>query len=301
AVKGLGGYHLAVRADDEAAVARLRARKHREEKPFAVMVADAEAASALCEFGPAEAALLAGSRRPIVLAPKRDGLGPAPSVAPGNRSLGIMLPYTPLHHLLARDLGLPFVLTSGNLTDEPIASADDDAYERLGAIADCFLLHDRAIHIRTDDSVVRSFRGRAISLRRSRGFAPEPVLLPWAFPRPVLATGAELKSTFCLAKDRRAFVFHDIGALENYETYASFRAGIEHFERLFDVVPEVVAHDLHLEYLSTKHAQDLAELDGEGGVDLTGVQHHHAHIASCLADNGEAGPVIGVAFDGLGF
>jgi hydrogenase maturation protein HypF len=310
AVKGLGGYHLAVRADDEAAVARLRARKHREEKPFAVMVADFEAASALCAFGSGEAALLVGPRRPIVLAPKNDdpggsGVFPgtpalAPSVAPGNRSLGVMLPYTPLHHLLAHDLAVPFVLTSGNISDEPIASADDDAFERLDAIADCFLLHDRAIHIRTDDSVVRSFRGKVFPMRRSRGFAPEPVLLPWAFPRPVLATGAELKSTFCVAKDRRAFVSHHIGDLENYETYASFRAGIEHFCRLFDVRPEVVAHDLHPEYLSTKHAHDLAEVEGDG-VELTGVQHHHAHIASCLADNGEEGPVIGVAFDGLGF
>jgi hydrogenase maturation protein HypF len=295
AVKGLGGYHLAVRADDEAAVTRLRARKHREEKPFAVMVADLGAAAALCDFGPEEAALLTGARRPIVLAPKRDGIALAPSVAPGNRSLGLMLPYTPLHHLLARDLGLPFVLTSGNLTDEPIASADDDAFERLESIADSFLFHDRGIHIRTDDSVVRAFRGKVFLVRRSRGFAPEPVLLPWTFPRAVLATGAELKSTFCVAKDRRAFVSHHIGDLENYETYASFRDGIEHFNRIFDIEPEVVAHDLHPEYLSTKHAHEL------DGVELTGVQHHHAHIASCLADNGEAGPVIGVAFDGLGF
>jgi hydrogenase maturation protein HypF len=300
AVKGLGGYHLAVRADDETAVARLRARKHREEKPFAVMVADLEAAAALCDFGAEEAALLTGLRRPIVLAPKRDGIAVAPSAAPGNRSLGLMLPYTPLHHLLARDLGVPVVLTSGNLTDEPIASTDDDAFARLDAIADCFLLHDRAIHIRTDDSVVRAFRGKVFLVRRSRGFAPEPVLLPWTFPRPVLATGAELKSTFCLAKDRRAFVSHHIGDLENYETYASFRDGIEHFGRIFDIEPEVVAHDLHPEYLSTKHAHEVASLE-EGGVELTGVQHHHAHIASCLADNGEAGPVIGVAFDGLGF
>ena len=300
AVKGLGGYHLAVRADDEVAVARLRARKHREEKPFAVMVADLEAARALCTVGPAEAALLDGPRRPIVLAPKREGLALAGSVAPGNRALGLMLPYTPLHHLLARDLGVPFVLTSGNLSDEPIASADDDAFARLAAIADCFLLHDRAIHIRTDDSVARSFRGRIFLVRRSRGFAPEPVLLPWGFPRPVLATGAELKSTFCVARDRRAFVSHHIGDLENYETYRSFRDGIDHFCRLFEVEPEVVVHDLHPEYLSTKHAHDLAGLE-DGGVELTGVQHHHAHIASCLADNGEEGPVIGVAFDGLGF
>jgi hydrogenase maturation protein HypF len=300
AVKGLGGYHLAVRADDEVAVARLRTRKHREEKPFAVMVADPDAAAALCMLGPGEMALLTGPRRPIVLAPKREGLPLAPSVAPGNRSLGLMLPYTPLHQLLMADLGVPVVLTSGNISDEPIASVDDDAFERLGAIADCFLLHDRAIHIRTDDSVVRSFRDRVFLVRRSRGFAPEPVLLPWSFPRPVLATGAELKSTFCVAKDRRAFVSHHIGDLENYETYASFRDGIEHFCRLFEVQPEVVAHDLHPEYLSTKHAHDLAGLE-QHGVELAGVQHHHAHIASCLADNGEEGPVIGVAFDGLGF
>ena len=234
-------------------------------------------------MGPGEAALLEGPRRPIVLAPRREDSPLAPSVAPGNRSLGLMLPYTPLHHLLARDLGVPFVLTSGNISDEPIASADDDAFERLDVIADCFLLHDRAIHIRTDDSVVRSFRHRIFPVRRSRGFAPEPVALPWPFPRPVLATGAELKNTF-----------------ENYETYASFRDGIEHFCRIFDVAPEVVAHDLHPEYLSTKHAHDLAHLE-DSGVELTGVQHHHAHIASCLADNSEAGPVIGVAFDGLGF
>ena len=300
AVKGLGGYHLAVRADDEAAVARLRARKHREEKPFAVMVADLGAAEALCVLGPGEGALVEGPRRPIVLAPKHDGIPLAASVAPGNRALGLMLPYTPLHHLLARDLGVPFVLTSGNISDEPIASADDDAFERLETIADFFLVHDRAIHIRTDDSVVRSFRDRIFLVRRSRGFAPEPVLLPWSFPRPVLATGAELKSTFCVAKDRRAFVSQHIGDLENYETYASFRDGIDHFCRLFEVEPEVVAHDLHPEYLSTKHAHDLATLEA-GGVELTGVQHHHAHIASCLADNGEEGPVIGVAFDGLGF
>jgi hydrogenase maturation protein HypF len=274
------------------------------------MVSNFAAAQALCVFGAGEAELLVGQRRPIVLARKNDEPGGsgasagkiplAPSVAPGNRSLGVMLPYTPLHHLLAHDLGVPFVLTSGNLSDEPIASTDGDAFERLGEIADCFLVHDRAIHIRTDDSVVRSFRNGVFPVRRSRGFAPEPVLLPWAFPRPVLATGAELKSTFCVAKDRRAFVSHHIGDLENYETYASFREGIEHFCRLFDVEPEVVAHDLHPEYLSTKHAHDLAAIEGHG-VELTGVQHHHAHIASCLADNGEEGPVIGVAFDGLGF
>ncbi|HEY3240675.1 MAG TPA: carbamoyltransferase HypF, partial [Acidimicrobiia bacterium] len=245
AIKGLGGYHLAARADDEPAVARLRARKHREDKPFAVLAADLSAAGRLCVVDPAGAALLASPARPIVLLPLRPGAPVAASVAPGNRSLGLMLPYTPLHHLLVAELGAPFVLTSGNLSDEPIAYRDEDAFGRLAGIADAFLTHDRPIHIRTDDSVTRPFRGRELLLRRSRGYAPRPLRLPWVFPRPVLATGAELKSTFCLAKGHHAFVSHHIGDLENYETYASFTEGIEHFCRLFDVAPEVVAHDLH--------------------------------------------------------
>ncbi|MGH8975702.1 MAG: Sua5/YciO/YrdC/YwlC family protein, partial [Acidimicrobiia bacterium] len=195
---------------------------------------------------------------------------------------------------------VPLVLTSGNRSDEPIAYRDGDAFEQLAGIADAFLVHDREIHIRTDDAVTRPFRGSELVLRRSRGYAPRPLRLPWPFPRPVLATGAELKSTFCVAKGHHAFVSHHIGDLENYETYASFTQGIEHFCRLFDVAPEVVAHDLHPEYLSTKYASDPAE-HGLPAVDLVGVQHHHAHIASCLADNDEAGPVLGVAFDGLGW
>jgi hydrogenase maturation protein HypF len=300
AIKGLGGYHLATRADEDGPVARLRDRKHREEKPFAVMVADLEAVRRICFVDPCEAELLESPRRPIVLLRRRPGAPIAEPVAPGNRFLGVMLPYTPLHDLLAGELGLPFVLTSGNLSDEPIAYRDEDAFERLGGIADCFLVHDREIHIRTDDSVARTFRNRPLLMRRSRGFAPQPVPLPWRFPRPTLAAGAELKSTFCVGKDRHAFVSHHIGDLENYETLRSFTEGIEHFCRLFDIHPEVLAHDLHPEYLSTKHVHDLAEGD-LAGVELTGVQHHHAHIASCLADNGEEGPVIGVAFDGLGY
>jgi len=196
----------------------------------------------------------------------------------------------------------PMVLTSGNSSDEPIAYHDDDALARLGPIADAFLTHDRAIHIRTDDSVARTFRGRPMPIRRSRGYVPEPVTVRAGFPRPVLACGAELKNTFCLAKNRHAFVSHHIGDLENAETLRSFTEGIEHFRRLFDVDPQVVAYDLHPEYLSTKYA---VELD----LPLQPVQHHHAHIASCLADNGAdyqadgpvAGPVIGVAFDGTGY
>ncbi len=294
AVKGLGGYHLAAVAADEPAVAALRSRKHREDKPFAVMAGDAAAVRRLCVVDPAEERLLTGCARPVVLLRRLPGASVAPSVAPGNRWLGMLLPYTPLHHLLLRALGRPIVLTSGNVSDEPIAYRDDDALERLGGIADAFLTHDRPIHIRTDDSVVRVFRGRDLPIRRSRGYVPHPLPLARAARRPVLACGAELKHTFCLVKDDRAFVSHHIGDLENYETLRSFTEGVEHFRRLFDITPEVVAHDLHPEYLSTKWALDQ-------DADLVGVQHHHAHVASCLADNGVAGLVAGVAFDGLGY
>jgi hydrogenase maturation protein HypF len=295
AVKGIGGYHLAAAADSEAATAALRARKRREEKPFALMAADPAAVRTLCHVEADEQRILLSRRRPIVLLRRRPDAPVARAVAPGNRFLGVMLPYTPLHHLLARELGRPFVLTSGNVSDEPIAYRDDDALRRLAGIADFFLTHDRPIHIRTDDSVTRVFRGREMILRRSRGYAPQPVPLPFSLPEPVLACGAELKNTFCLAKGRYAFVSHHIGDLENYETLRSFTEGIEHFRRLFDVHPRIVAHDLHPEYLSTKYATELE------GVRLVGVQHHHAHVASCLVDNGEEGPAIGVAFDGLGF
>ena len=295
AVKGLGGYHLAVDAASESAAQALRTRKYREDKPFAVMAADLGAAGRLCEVSGAEAALLSSASRPIVLLNRRPGAGVAAAVAPGNRQLGVMLPYTPLHHLLLAAAAGPIVLTSGNVSDEPIVFHDDDALERLRGIADAFLTHNRPIHIRTDDSVVRAFRGRQALLRRSRGYVPEPLSVRTPFRRPVLACGAELKNTFCLAKERRAFISHHIGDLENFETLQSFTAGIEHFRRLFDITPELVAHDLHPDYLSTKYAAELS------GVDLTGVQHHHAHIASCLADNGADGPVIGVAFDGTGY
>jgi hydrogenase maturation protein HypF len=294
ALKGLGGYHLAATAGDESAVAALRSRKHREDKPFAVMVADASTARCLGEVNPAEEALLSGARRPIVLLRRRADAPLARAVAPGNRSIGVMLPYTPLHHLL---VGEPLVLTSGNVSDEPIAYRDEDAFANLGGIADAFLTHDRPIHVRTDDSVVRVFRGRELPVRRSRGYVPGPVPLP-AGGGPVLACGAELKNTFCLAQDGRAFVSHHIGDLENYETLRAYREGIEHFSRLFDITPSLLAHDLHPEYLSTKYA---LEMSAARDLPLAGVQHHHAHIASCMADNEWTGPVIGVAFDGTGY
>ena len=295
AVKGIGGFHVAADATLDAAVDALRSRKHREDKPFAVMVPDLAAARALCEVDSAAEEVLTSPRRPIVLLPKREGAAVAHAVAPGNASLGLVLPYTPLHVLLAGALGRPFVLTSGNVSDEPIAYTDPDAAARLPGIVDATLTHDRPIHTRTDDSVVRIFRGREYPVRRSRGYVPHPLPLPVRAPRPLLACGAELKNTFCLAREGHAFVSHHIGDLENYETYRSFTEGIAHLRRLFDITPEVVVHDLHPEYLSTKYAREL------DGVQLIGVQHHHAHIASCLADNGETGPVIGVALDGLGY
>ncbi len=295
AVKGLGGYHLAVDAAAEPAVAALRERKHREERPLAVMAADLATAGRLVELDPTAVELLTGRRRPIVLLPRRPDAPLAASVAPGNRDVGLMLPYTPLHHLLAAALGRPFVLTSGNVSDEPIAYADGDAATRLAGIADAVLRHDRPIHTRVDDSVVRVTRGRATPIRRSRGYAPEPLSVPWPARRPVLGCGAELKSTFCLLRDRHAVLSQHIGDLENWETYRSYVAGIEHYRRLFDVEPALVAHDLHPDYLSTAYALEQA------GVEAIGVQHHHAHIASCLADNGVAGPVIGLALDGTGF
>jgi hydrogenase maturation protein HypF len=290
AVKGVGGFHLACLAADEDAVAALRARKHREEKPFALMAGSLEAARALVSLRPGDEAVLCGRERPIVIAPRREGAHVAAAVAPRSRELGVMLPYSPMHHLLLADVGEPLVMTSGNVSDEPIAYRDDDALDRLAEIADRFLLHDRPIHTRTDDSVVR---GR-VMLRRSRGYVPAALGLPVPAARDVLACGAELKSTFCLARGDRAWVGHHVGDLKNAETLRSFEEGVAHFERLFAVAPAVVAHDLHPDYLSTTYA--LAR----EGVEHVAVQHHHAHLAACLAEHGERGPAVGAIFDGAG-
>jgi hydrogenase maturation protein HypF len=299
AVKGVGGFHLACRADSERAVATLRARKHREDKPFAVMAPDLAAARALVQLGDSEVSLLTGRERPIVIAPRHDQTAVAPSVAPRSRQLGVMLPYSPLHHVLLADAGVPLVMTSGNVSDEPIAYRDDDARSRLAAIADLFLGHDRPIETRTDDSVLRAAKvagaRSTLVLRRSRGYVPDSIDLPVAAPRHVLACGAELKNTFCLAKGRRAWVGHHVGDLANYETLTSFRDGIAHFERLFAVAPAVIAHDLHPRYLSTGYAQDR---DAAAHV---GVQHHHAHFAACLAEHGVTEPAIGAIYDGTGY
>ncbi|MDD7937622.1 carbamoyltransferase HypF [Actinomycetospora lutea] len=298
AVKGLGGHHLAVRADDEAAVARLRAAKHREDKPFALLVADLAAAERLVHTDAVARDVLAGRRRPIVLRPRRSGAPVAASVAPHTRELGVMLPATPLHHLLAADLGHPLVLTSGNVSDEPIAHRDDDAATRLAPLVDGFLGHDRAIRTRVDDSVVRTARGRVVPVRRARGYAPEPVPLGVTVGRPVLACGAEQKVTITLASGRRAVVSSHIGDLENLATLRAFLDAIDHLGRLSGITPEVVAHDLHPQYRSTAYALDRDDLEP------VGVQHHHAHVAACLAEHGwgrDDGPVLGVAFDGTGW
>jgi hydrogenase maturation protein HypF len=299
AIKGIGGYHLACRAADEDAVRGLRARKRREERPFALIAADLESARELVELGAAEERLLSGRQRPIVIARRRPGAPAAPAVAPRSADLGVMLPYSPLHHILLADAGEPLVLTSGNVSDEPIAFDDDDARRRLAGIADAFLRHDRPIHIRTDDSVARSLdpalRAAPLLIRRARGYVPESIALTPPTPRPLLACGAELKSTFCIAKGSRSWVSHHIGDLKNYETLLSFREGIEHFERLFAAEPELVAHDLHPDYLSTRYA-----LERES-VEHVGVQHHHAHLAACLAEHGVAEAAVGAIYDGSGF
>ena len=301
AVKGLGGFHLAVDARNEEAVRQLRLRKHREEKPFAIMVQDLEAARSLCFLDETEAELLANQKSPIVLLRRRDECPVAESVAPGRRELGVILAYTPLHHLLLADMEAitndvaVLVMTSGNLTEEPIAYKNDDAIDRLKTLADVFLIHDREIHCRSEDSVTRVIGGAEAVIRRSRGYAPEPIPLPFELEQPVLAVGPHLKNTFCLGIGRNAYLSPHVGDLDNYLAYRSFRDGIRHFQNLFDVAPAVIAHDLHPEYLSTKYAQEQEDAL------LIGVQHHHAHVASVLAEHGLKERVIGVAFDGTGF
>ncbi|MGH8922585.1 MAG: carbamoyltransferase HypF, partial [Actinomycetes bacterium] len=286
AVKGVGGYHLAVDATSSDAVAELRRRKARDHKPFAVMVTDLAGARDLVEVTHAGAVLLTSPRRPIVLCVRRRGGPVAEGVAPGLTELGVMLPYSPLHHLLMGAVGRPIVLTSGNLSDEPIAYDDGDAVGHLGGLVDGILTHDRPIHIRCDDSVVRAGAGATQILRRSRGYAPEPIALPSPASRPVLAVGAELKSTVAVAKGATVVASHHLGDLEHLATYRSFLQAIDHLQHLCGVTPELVAHDLHPEYLSTKLALEL-------DLPTVGVQHHHAHVASCLVDHGRTGPVLG--------
>jgi len=300
AVKGLGGFHLACDASNAAAVGELRTRKLRVDKPFAVMMPDVQTVEEHCLLNEAERGLLESAARPIVLLHRKAGSRIAPGVAPNQDWIGVMLPYTPLHYLLLQETsGFPqaLVMTSGNLSEEPIATTNEEAREKLSKLADAFLLHDRDIHVRCDDSVVRVFENDIYPIRRSRGYAPFPVKLPRSVP-PLLAAGSELKNTFCITNGNYAFVSHHIGDMENYETLQSFEAGVEHFERLFRVKPEIIAYDLHPDYLATRYTLKRSEREG---IPAIGVQHHHAHIAACMAEHGLAGPVIGAAFDGTGY
>ena len=325
AVKGLGGFHLACDATNPDAVSRLRQRKLRVDKPFALMMPDLVGVEAYCCLNSAERELLESRARPIVIIKRRPATTITSLVAPGQDTLGVMLPYTPFHYLLFAPHPLSIspisltalVMTSGNLVEEPIAYDNDDARRRLSPLADAFLMHNRPIRTRCDDSVVRvatlytpqaSTKTSNLShnhpsafypLRRSRGYAPFPVHLPYEVP-PLLAVGAELKNTFCITRGHYAFLSHHIGDMENYETVQSFEDGVAHYERLFRVRPEIIAYDMHPDYLATRYAMRRSEGEKLPGIV---VQHHHAHIAACMIENGLSGdkPVIGVAFDGTGY
>jgi hydrogenase maturation protein HypF len=290
ALRGLGGFHLACDATNEKAVARLRDRKRRPDKPFAVMVAGLDEARERFDLATDEEAALASPRAPITLVKDRGSL--APSVAPGHRRQGAMLPSTPLHHLLSRGAGLPLVMTSGNRSEEPICITNAEALERLGEIADAFLLHDREIVSRYDDSVVRVWRGGFVVMRRARSCAPNPIPLA-AEVLPTLGTGAELHGAFCLAAGTKAYLSQHIGDLETEEAMSAYREALDRYRRVFGIEPELVAHDLHPDFLTTRFAQEL-------GLPTVGVQHHHAHVASTMAEHLIEGKVIGVAFDGFG-
>jgi len=298
AIKGMGGFHLACSALSAEAVLALRGRKRRIQKPFAVMVRDLDAARALCEVSSEEAQLLESYAAPIVLLRKREDCPVAEAVAPNLEEIGLMLPYTPLHHLLLEAAGGALVMTSGNFSEEPIAYREAIDRKTLVTLSDALLVHDRDIHMRCDDSVARVWAGREQLIRRSRGYTPLPVTLSVRASKPILACGALLKNTFCLAKDGQYLLSHHIGDLENLETLESFESGIKHFESLFRCQPEAIVCDLHPDYLSTRYGEQRAETDG---IPLLQLQHHKAHIAACLADNNCFEPVIGVAWDGLGY
>jgi hydrogenase maturation protein HypF len=308
AIKGLGGFHLACDATNEGTVARLRERKGRVDKPFAIMSFDLATVERYCEVNDGERKLLTSRERPIVLLRRRSDCLIPPVVAPGNNYLGVMLPYTPLHYLLlepADGFPIALVMTSGNYSEEPIATDNDEAQERLSGLADAFLLHDRDIHARCDDSVTRVFAGAELPVRRSRGYAPYPVHLPFSTPQ-VMAVGGELKNTFCLTRDRYAFLSQHIGDMENYETLRFFEQMVVQLQRTFRIEPEITAHDLHPAYLSTRYAKRLSATPNfklRIRNSQFAIQHHHAHIAACMAENGLTGerPVVGVAFDGTGY
>ncbi len=295
AVKGVGGFHLACDATSPQAVVELRRRKRRDEKPFAVMVGDRAAAERVALLEEPERELLSSIERPIVLARRRKNSALATEVAPHNPLVGLLLPYAPLHHLLLADTRLPLVMTSGNLSEEPIAYRNQDAIERLRGIADVFLVHDREIESRADDSVARVVSGRPVLFRRSRGYVPRGIPMTTPFERPVLACGADLKNSFCIGVGDTAYLGPHVGDLEGLETLHAFEEAIERALRFLRVRPELVAHDLHPLYASTRYALERPEKL------KFAVQHHHAHVASAIAEHGLEGPVLGVAYDGTGY
>lgn len=295
ALKGLGGFHLSCDATSSSAVRRLRERKRRDEKPFAVMVRDLAMAEDLAILTTEEKKLLTSVERPVVLARKRVGTALAAEISPSNSLVGLLLPYTPLHQLLLNDAGLPLVMTSGNISEEPMAHTNGDAVDRLAEIADLFLTHNREIETRVDDSVARVIAGRPVVFRRARGYVPRPVSAPALFHEPILACGAHLKNTFAIGSGDSIFLGPHIGDLENVETLRSFEESIEKMKRFLRVEPTLIAHDLHPDYLSTRYALQRT------GIRTIPIQHHHAHVASAMAEHKLQGPVIGVAYDGTGY
>jgi hydrogenase maturation protein HypF len=294
AIKGLGGFHLAVDATNQEAVLRLRARKHREEKPLALMSRDLEGISTYAQVGDEEKVVLESKERPIVLLSKKLPNFIAPSVAPGNQYFGVMLPYTPVHHLLFDHDFPALVMTSGNLSEEPICLENEEAFRRLKGIADFFLVHNREIYLRSDDSIVQKVSGRLRQMRRSRGFVPIPIFLEEPVS-PILACGAELKNTICLTKDNRAFLSQHIGDLENLETLDFFKLTVNHLKQILQIEPEIIAYDLHPDYLSTRYALE------QKGIRTIGIQHHFAHMVGCMAEHGLHEKVIGLSLDGTGY
>jgi len=305
AIKGLGGFQLACNARNETVVRRLRERKHRWGKPLALMFPNIELAERYCEISPQERDLLLSPAHPIVLLRRRtdeDAADLAPSIAPGLSEIGVMLPATPLHHLLADEFYGPMIMTSGNISEEPIVTDNAAALETLSGIADLFLMHDRPIYARYDDSVVRVVEGRTYMIRRARGYAPEPITVPFASEGAILAVGPEQKNTFTLLEGNAAFVSQHIGDLENLSTLEAFEEAEQLYERLFKIAPDTIAYDLHPDYLSTKWAQVKIDEAGEKfPLGTCGVQHHHAHIAAACAEHGIEGGAIGIAFDGTGY
>jgi len=294
AIKGIGGFHLACDATNGNAVTLLRERKNREEKPLAIMSSSLEKVKQYALVGTIEAATLSSKERPIVLLPKKEGDAIAGQVAPRNRYLGVMLPYTPLHYLILGDDFLALIMTSGNLSEEPIAINNDEAFRRLSGIADYFLVHNRDIYMRNDDSVTREMGGKMRMIRRSRGCVPVPIPLPFDV-RPTLACGPYLSNTICIAQGEHAFLSQHVGDLENLEAADSFDLTVEHLRDILEIEPELMACDLHPDYYSTQYAlrqKNIPRID---------VQHHHAHIAGCMAENGIGGAVIGIALDGTGY